>query len=199
MQQPDDEILLTAASRGDGEGFRQLFRRHHQAVFHFAYRLSGSESLAEDITQDCFLSLLEHPARYNRALGSLKTYLFGMVRNLFLKYLRRSGSNVNLEDSDVAVRLDGGPDPAAQALKQELGESVRKAVGMLPPLKREALVLFEYEGLALTEIAQVVGADVTAVKSRLSRARENLRSLLAPNVSNASKSSDRRSQINATN
>lgn len=197
MEQADDETLLRIAWRGDGDGFQQLFRRHYEVVFRFAYRLSGSVPVAEEITQDCFLSLLRHPRRYNSARGPLRNYLYGIVRNLFLKHLRQNGPSVNLEESDAAVRLDEGPDPAEQVLQEELGDVVRKAVGMLPPLQREALVLFEYEELSLAEIAEVVGGDVTAVKSRLSRARDNLRLLLEPYVSNTPKTSDRRSEINA--
>jgi RNA polymerase sigma-70 factor (ECF subfamily) len=197
LEPPDDASLLTIASRGESDGFRQLFQRHYEAVFCFAYRLSGSTPVAEEITQDCFLSLLQHPVRYNSARGSLKTYIYGIARNLFLKHLRRNGMDVNLEDSGAAARPDEGPDPAELALRDELGEAVRKAVAMLPPLQREALVLFEYEGLTLVDIAHIVGAEVMAVKSRLARARDNLRLSLTPYLCHKLKTSERRSQKNA--
>jgi RNA polymerase sigma-70 factor (ECF subfamily) len=63
----------------------------------------------------------------------------------------------------------------------ELSSMVEQAVGKLPPLQREALVLFEYEGLTLEEIAEITGADVGTIKSRLHRARERLKRMLAPN------------------
>jgi len=113
LEQPDDATLLIIASRGDSEGFRQLFHRHYEAVFCFAYRLSGSVSAAEEITQDCFLSLLQHPVRYNASRGSLKTYVYGIARNLFLKQLRRSGLDVNLEDSGAIIRRHEGLDPGS--------------------------------------------------------------------------------------
>ena len=197
LEQPDDATLLIIASRGDSEGFRQLFHRHYEAVFCFAYRLSGSVSVAEEITQDCFLSLLQHPVRYNASRGSLKTYVYGIARHLFLKQLRRSGLDVNLEDSGAVVRRHEGLDPAELVLREELGDAVRKAVATLPPLQREALVLFEYEGLPLADISQIVGVDVMTVKSRLARARDNLRLLLTPYVCKELRMSDRGSQKNA--
>src|SRR2546430_8154123 len=106
LEQPDDATLLIIASRGDSEGFRQLFHRHYEAVFCFAYRLSGSVTAAEEITQDCFLRLIQHPARYDCTRGPLRTYLYGIARNLFLKHLRRSGLSVNLDDSDALLRVD---------------------------------------------------------------------------------------------
>ena len=116
LEQPDDATLLIIASRGDSEGFRQLFHRHYEAIFCFAYRLSGSVSVAEEITQDCFLSLLQHPVRYNASRGSLKTYVYGIARNLFLKQLRRSGLDVNLEDSGAIIRRHEGLDPGSWIL-----------------------------------------------------------------------------------
>ena len=154
-------------------------------------------SAAEEITQDCFLSLLQHPVRYNASRGSLKTYVYGIARNLFLKQLRRSGLDVNLEDSGAIIRRHEGLDPAELVLREELGDAVRKAVATLPPLQREALVLFEYEGLPLADISRIVGVDVMTVKSRLARARDNLRLLLTPYVCKELRMSDRGSQKNA--
>lgn len=80
------------------------------------------------------------------------------------------------EDQFIAV----GREPLSQLLDDELSVKVQEAVSSLPPLQREALVLFEYEGLALNEIASMVGTDVGAVKSRLHRARGRLRNALLP-------------------
>ena len=80
------------------------------------------------------------------------------------------------EDHFVASR----PEPLHELLGDELSFKVQEAVSQLPPLQREALILFEYEGLALNEIATLVGTDVGAVKSRLHRARGRLRNALRP-------------------
>ena len=81
-------------------------------------------------------------------------------------------------EEDQFISLDEGP--LSRLLDYELSVKVREAVSSLPPLQREALVLFEYEGLALSEIAEMIGTDVGAVKSRLYRAREGLRNILSP-------------------
>jgi len=80
------------------------------------------------------------------------------------------------EEPPVPVREQ----PLRRLLDEELSQKVKEAVSNLTPLQREALVLFEYEGLALSEIAEVVGTDVGAVKARLHRARERLRNTLGP-------------------
>jgi len=140
----------------------------------------GSIERAEDITHDCFLSLIKRPENFNRARGSLKTYLYSAARNLSLKHFRNTAREAAAdafgEESSIPVREE----PLGRLLDEELSLKVKEAVFSLPPLQREALVLFEYEGLALSEIASVVGTDVGAVKASLHRARERLRNSLWP-------------------
>jgi len=175
-----DERLLKDASRGDEAAFLVLYQRHRDAVYRFAYRLTGSVLAAEDVTHDCFLSLIKSPARFDPSRAELRTYLFAAARNLSYKHLRPTGAEVTLDDLTTEP---SGPDteqPLRQLLDEELSAQVQRAVASLPPLQREALVLFEYEELSLAEIALVTGAETGVVKSRLHRARVKLRQLLAP-------------------
>ena len=182
-----DERLLNRASRGDEAAFLLLYERHRDAVFRFAYRLLGSAGLAEDITHDCFLSLLKQPGKFDPSRAALRTYLLGAARNLSSKHFRSTGNDVTVEDLTEELRLPEGAEPLRQLLDEELSGEVRKAVEGLPPLQREALVLFEYEELSLAEIAEIVGADVGAVKARLHRARQRLKRVLAPYLNSSAK------------
>lgn len=175
-----DERLLERASRGDEAAFLTLYEFYRDVVFRFAYRLLGSTELAEDVAHDCFLSLLRHPARFDPTRASLKTYLLAAVRNLSMKHFRASGGEDTLEDLAVEPRVPEARGPLNQLLDAELSQEVRRAIESLPPLQREALILFEYEELTLSEIASVVGADVGTVKARLHRARQRLKRQLAP-------------------
>ena len=175
-----DELLLQRAGEGEQAAFLELYERHRQPIFHFAYRLLGSVELAEDVTHDCFLSLIRKPENFRSERGGLRTYLFAAARNLALKHFRSLGREAALDDVIEEPRVSERQQPLRRLLDEELAFEVRQAVLGLPPLQREALVLFEYEGLALSEIADVVGADVGAVKARLFRAREGLRNALGP-------------------
>ena len=175
-----DELLLESAKEGDQAAFLELYERHRNAVFRFAYRLLGSFETAEDITHDCFLSLIRRPGGFEPSRGGLRTYLYAAARNLSLKYFRSSGREEGLEDLSLEPPMPVKEQPLHRLLDEELSQRVKEAVVSLPPLQREALVLFEYEGLALNEIAEVVGSDVGAVKARLHRARERLRNTLRP-------------------
>ena len=175
-----DDLLLEQAGAGESAAFLQIYERHRGSVFRFAYRLSGSVQAAEDITHDCFLSLIRKPGNFVAGRASLRTYLLSAARNLWLKQLRTQGRELALDDFDEEHFVEVSRQPLRRVLDAELSLKVRDAVSSLPPLQREALVLFEYEGLALNEIASLVGTDVGAVKSRLYRARETLRSTLQP-------------------
>ena len=175
-----DGLLLERAKGGDQAAFVELYERHRNAVFRFAYRLLGSVETAEDVTHDCFLSLIRRPDGFVASRAGLRTYLYGAARNLALKYFRNAGREDALEEMTLEPPVPVREQPLERVLTEELSHKVQEAVTSLPPLQREALVLFEYEGLALNEIAEIVGSDVGAVKARLHRARERLRSALRP-------------------
>jgi RNA polymerase sigma-70 factor (ECF subfamily) len=152
--------------------FRDAFREHQQAVYRFAWRMTNSAAAAEDIAQDVFLSLLRQPDRYDHRRGAMRVFLLGVTRNLALKRWRDEHRWEALDEGFQAPPLDCD--------SGEVAQMVGAAVQALAPLQREVLILAEYEECSLEEIAGTVGADVGAVKSRLRRARENLRRMLAP-------------------
>ena len=158
----------------DEAEFRVIFQEHKDIVYRFVWRMTGLPQTAEDITQDVFLVLLRQPARFDNRRGQMEPFLLGIARNLVLKALRRDKNRWSiLNEEQVAVQpLD--------IAGYEAAEIVRSAVQALPPLQREVLVLAEYEGLSLEEISQAVDAQTGTVKSRLHRARDNLRRMLAP-------------------
>ena len=154
--------------------FQAAFDQHKDAVYRFAWRISGLPAAAEDITQDVFVGLLRYPDRFDPARGTLRAFLLGIARNLALKRWRAEHRFEPLDDETVVVA------EPVDLERGEVGDIVGRAVRALPPLQREALILIEYEGLTLAEVARAVDAEVGAVKSRLHRARENLRRALAP-------------------
>ena len=140
-----DERLLRLAGDGDQAAFLELYERHRLPVFRFAYRLLGSVENAEDVTHDCFLSLARKSANFQSDRASLRTYLFAAARNLALKYFRNAGREGSLDELTEEPRLTAKQEPLHRLLDEELADQVRDAVMALPPLQREALVLFEYE------------------------------------------------------
>lgn len=170
-----DERLLEQAAKGDTAAFQTLYERYRNPIFRFAYRLLGSVEAAEDVAHDCFLSLIKEPSRFDSTRASLRTYMYAAARNLAAKRYNSFARETNIEGLVEEPRIADRHQPIRLVLDNELAGEVERAIASLPPLQREALVLFEYEDLSLAEIAAVVGADSGAVKARLFRAREKLR------------------------
>ena len=175
-----DEVLLNKTGEGDQAAFLELYERYREPIFRFAYRLLGSVEIAEDVTHDCFLSLIRKPENYRPERASLKTYLYAAARNLALKHFRSQGRETGLDDVIEEPKDSPRRGPLRRLLDEELATLVREAVFSLPPMQREALILFEYEGLSLNEVAEIAGTDAGAIKARLYRAREAMRRMLRP-------------------
>ena len=156
-----------------GAEFHEAYGRHKDVLYRFARRMTGSAAVAEDLVHDCFLMLWRNSASYRSDRGTIRSFLIGVTRNLALKRMQRERPFEELEENSAV----SGPIDAAG---RERGEMVAQAVAALPPLQREALILAEYEEMSLEEIARATGVELAAVKSRLHRARENLRRMLAP-------------------
>ena len=116
------------------------FDQHKDAVYRFAWRMSGSAAAAEDITQDVFVGLVRYPDRFDPDRGTLRAFLLGIARNLALKRWRTEHRFEPLDDEALAaepVDLERG----------EVGAIVGRAVHALRPLQREVVILVEYRGI----------------------------------------------------
>jgi len=154
--------------------FKAVFEEHKDAVYRFAWRMTNSPNAAEDVAQDVFLALLRQPGRFDPNRGRLRSFLLGITRNLVLKRWRDENQWEELVDEQFAAA------EPVNIERNETAQIVAEAVAALPVLQREVLILSEYEELSLEEIARAVESEVGTVKSRLHRARENLRRILAP-------------------
>lgn len=153
------------------EAFRAIYNEYRDPLLRFGYRMTGSRATAEDLVHDCLLSLLR--SNFAARPDGLKTYLYRAVRNLACRHYRDTGREYDGPEPDIATVLDA-------MVAQEAADAIRCAVEALPPLQREALILFEYDDLSLEEISAVVGVELAAVKSRLHRTRAGLRRMLLP-------------------
>ena len=167
------EKLLREARRGREAAFLRLFDDHHLPLFRYAWRMTGSAADAEDVVQECFLALLRPECGFDPRRTSVRTYLFGAVRNQVFKRKRRR------QEGELTEIPDDRRTPESAALSGEIADAVARAIGELPESQRDLLLLAHYEQLSLAEIAEITELDVTAVKSRLQRARAELREKLA--------------------
>jgi len=160
-----DEKLLEQARHGNENSFARLFHNRQGAVYRFALHMSGDEGLAEDVTQETFLALLEKGHRFDPTRGTLLSYLFGVARNLVLQRLAR-------KRPETGIGEFAGDDCLLDDLtRRETIEQVRRAVLSLPTVYREAVVLCDLEGASYEDAAVALECPVGTVRSRLSRGR----------------------------
>src|SRR5947209_6226985 len=112
------------------EAFRSLYERYRDPLFRFAWRLTGSPQVSEDIVHDCFVALFR--GHFDASRASVQTYLFSAARNLTRKHHRDNGREY--DQAEVIV-----PDPLQELVSAEMSEQVRRAVEALPFLQREVL------------------------------------------------------------
>jgi len=173
---PSDAELLGRMMAGDEEAFTTLYRRRQSGVFRFALQMTGSRTVAEDVTQDVFIVLIREGGRFDPERGSLASFLYGIARNNLLRRFEQERRYVGLEDnSDNGVPLNeilaGENDPQADLISKEVTEKVRTAVLSLPSRYREVVVLCDLHEFSYEEAAAIVGCAIGTVRSRLHRAR----------------------------
>ncbi len=177
LANPSDDELLHLMMAGDAEAFETLYERRQAGVYRFALRMSGSQSLAEDVTQDVFIALMRDGWQFDSTRGSVSAYLYGMARNRVLRRLERDRSFVSMadeyedEDATMSEKLITREDPLAEFTRNEIIESVRQAILALPAHYREVVVLCNLQEMSYDEAASVLGCAVGTVRSRLHRAR----------------------------
>ena len=171
-----DTDLLRQMRNGAADAFAALYRRHQGPLYRFALLRCGSADTAADVVQETFMGLLTDRFRFDPLRGQLQHFLFGVARNLILKNETAHQRHVALEDDDDGE--DDLPDDAAcpltRLLDNEAAEEVRRALALLAPHYRDAVILYEMHELSYAEIADICQVDIGTVRSRLSRGRAAL-------------------------
>lgn len=179
-----DSDLLRSMLAGDEEALALLYRRRQSGIYRFALQMSGSKTIAEDVTQEVFLFLMREGHVFDPARGSVSAFLLGVARNHVLRRLRVEQLLAPLGDDsdDDAPFLHASSDlcPLDDLTRAETIESVRKAVLSLPSKYREVVVLCELQDVSYGETAEILGCAIGTVRSRLHRARALLLEKLRP-------------------
>jgi len=182
-----DSELLRLMLAGDAEALSVLYRRRKGGIYRFALQMSGSKSIAEDVTQEVFLFLMREGRVFDPSKGAVSAFLFGVARNHVLRRLRTEHLLAPLADDsdedDAFSQPSAEMCPLEDLTRAETIESVRKAVLSLPPKYREVVVLCELQDVSYGETAEILGCAIGTVRSRLHRARALLLAKLRPATS----------------
>jgi RNA polymerase sigma-70 factor (ECF subfamily) len=171
-----DTPLVRRVAQGEAQAARLLIERHAGRALSLARRMLGSDADAEDVTQELFLRVWQHAARWQPGRARFETWMHRVTLNLCYDRLRRR--------REIAVdKFPELPDPAPSVVgrqhREETARRVQAELGKLPDRQRAAIVLCHHEGLSNIEAAEVLQVSVEALESLLARGRRALKTALA--------------------
>ena len=167
-----DDDLLRLISNGKEFAFLAFYNRHQSGVYRFALQMSGKPQIAEEVTQDVFMTVMRVAKQYDSRRGSAPAYLYGIARNFVLRSLERERPyTTTLDDVENENSLAGDHDLVGELTRNERVESLRKAVLALPPAYREVVVLCDLNEMDYAQAAEALGCAIGTIRSRLHRAR----------------------------
>jgi RNA polymerase sigma-70 factor (ECF subfamily) len=183
MKSLNDQELMRIVQAGDFSPASEIYDRYSARIYNFTYRFLRNSEAAEDATQEVFVKMLKHANQFNGE-AKLSTWLFSIAANWCRDYLRK-GDNKPKDSDDVLVTLPAAASesPHHRLEQRENQVRIQKALEMLTPDQREAILLSRYQGLSYAEIAQISGCSEGAVKTRVFRAMETLKKALTAEAS----------------
>ncbi len=175
-----DEDLMHLVAKAQPGAFEVIYERHSSAAFSLAYRMVGTRNAAEDVVQEAFLNLWRSGGRYDRARGSVRTWILGIVHHRAIDALRRATVHDRRRTGDegIAERLEARERTDVQAAQREESKIVRAAMDNLPAEQCQVVELAYFGGFTHSEIAELLDAPVGTVKGRMRLALDKLRGSL---------------------
>src|SRR3954453_22833190 len=177
-----DEELMPLIGEKDPEAFEVLHARHGAVASSLAYRTVGEKAAAEDVTQEAFISIWKSGARFDRARGSVRSWMLSIVRNRAIDALRsRAGKapKLSFDDDAILEQRPSGELTEDEAMRRETAIELRGALGELPGEQSKVIELAYFGGFSQSEIARMLGVPLGTVKGRTRLGLEKIRGELA--------------------
>ena len=174
----EDVGLVIAIARYNGDAFAEAYRRHAGAVFGLAQRLLWERALAEEMVQEIFLRLWEHPERFDQARGSLRSFLLMDAHARCVDRIRSDSRRKEREERSARAELVADYDLDLEAHDLEIAEQVRDALTTLSDVERRAIELAYFGGHTYREVARILEQPEGTIKSRIRTGLTRLRAQL---------------------
>jgi RNA polymerase sigma-70 factor (ECF subfamily) len=171
-----DRDLVDLIADDDRRAFEALYLRHRSHVFRYLMRLTGNDSLAEEIVNEVFLEVWRNAHRFE-AKSQVATWLLAIARHKALSALRRR-SEAQIDEDAVAAIADPADDPETTADRQSRSAILKKCLTQLPAAQRQVIDLVYYQDKSVEEVAKFIGVAANTVKTRMFYARNRMAGLL---------------------
>ncbi len=174
----NDKQLIEDFQEGDEFAFISIYNRYKTPLYAFCVKMLGDQELARDVVQETFLRVYENRHRLSNS-GAFKAWIFTIARNQCLNQIRRARWQVPFEDEREATSFTQET-PVSRLEKSERITLVSHFINELKPEYREVVVLREYQNMSYEDIAAITRSTLSAVKSRLFKARRKLAAMIGP-------------------
>lgn len=167
--------LISKAQKGDIDALGKLIDKYYDNIFSYLFRKVGNVELAEDLTQEVFLRLVNALSRY-RPTGKFSNYVFTIAVNVANDYFRKN--KLFMQEELNSVDIDAGIDIEEILIEQEQSIRLKEAVGKLPDMQKDAILLRFFHNMRIKDIAKITGTNSSTVKSRISQGLNKLKIIL---------------------
>jgi RNA polymerase sigma-70 factor (ECF subfamily) len=178
-----DEELMPLVGNGQIEAFELFYERHAGAAYSLAHRIVGDSKLAEDVTQEAFLSIWRRQSSYDPARGSVRGWTLGIVRNRAIDVIRRDTRKrvppLDLRGEEALESKASSYTTDAEAIRRETASRLREVVGSLPAEQSRVIEMAYFGGFSQTEIAEMLDLPLGTVKGRMRLGLEKMRGNLS--------------------
>jgi len=178
IDEVSDAQLVISIARFSEVALAEVYRRHGGAVFGLARRVLSNESEAQDVTQDVFLRLWNHPDRFDAARGSLRSFLLTQSHGKAVDAIRSLNARRSREVRDGQLTAASAYDINNEAWDLALSDQVTRALDALPDQERKVIELAYFEGQTYVEVARTLGQPEGTVKSQIRKGMQRMRSAL---------------------
>jgi RNA polymerase sigma-70 factor (ECF subfamily) len=179
LREASDSSLMLAVGRWHQEALAEIYRRHAGSVFGLARRVLTDRVLAEEVVQEVFTQLWNHPERFDPERGSLRAFLLAHSHGRSVDLLRSEVSRKLREQREARLAAESGPDIEHEVWEMSVAEQVRRALGVLSPDERKAIELAYFGGHTYREVANLLHQPEGTIKSRIRAGLRRLRGALA--------------------
>ncbi len=188
----DESSLIEKSKAGDVESFEELIISHKKKIFNIAYRMLGNLEDANDVTQEALVKAYRGIKKFNEK-SSFSTWLYTIVNNACIDFIRKNRKDnvvyldreYETEESSYTLQINSGEETPEQAFeKKEVQRLVHKAINKLSDDHRRIIILKDIKQFSYKEISEIIDCSEGTVKSRLSRARKNLKTIIEENLKN---------------
>ena len=173
----NDSVLLERAREYDAQALAEIYDRYAESIYRYAYRFVGDADLAEDLTSEVFLKLLQVLGTSRAPREQLQGWLYRVARNLAVDWFRQQAKGVPFLLNEELTPEDGDS-PATRLEEQQLHQDLREAISKLTPSQQQVIVLRFGEGRKIREIGHLMGKSEGSIKVMQYRAMKRLRKLL---------------------